>query len=350
MRRGGTPAPGGAWDGHHTAVPGAKKTKKGVSLTPRFFFLSWRALPCLIPTFSAPPRFMSLLSTRISSFLAGAGLTGAYALYQLRNDLWESHALLAKQVRERKEGEARRGSFCFVLFFPRPGRAPPTPRPRRPAAGEEALARGWRSLLASPPGGGGASTPLPSPLARGGGARRREEGRDLPHAMPASARPRESKGDSTAHPCPRRPPPARPGLPPRLGGGVDDAPPGPVAWIAGAGQGRALPLCVGLGRARALNGSPPYSHPRSPLSAGPVAPPRRPRPPGPGRTATQPMHLVGWGGRGGRAGDAAGPAGDPLFFGRRAAWRRFFRPPRPPLIFFASRPPLSLRPSKPTPP
>ena len=42
---------------------------------------------------------MSLLSTRLSSFLAGAGLAGGFALYQLRTDLWESHSVLLKQVR-----------------------------------------------------------------------------------------------------------------------------------------------------------------------------------------------------------------------------------------------------------
>ena len=36
---------------------------------------------------------------RTTSFLAGVAVAGSLALYQLRQDLWDSHAILAAQVR-----------------------------------------------------------------------------------------------------------------------------------------------------------------------------------------------------------------------------------------------------------
>ncbi|MCJ1467953.1 hypothetical protein MMC07_006579 [Pseudocyphellaria aurata] len=33
-----------------------------------------------------------------TSFLAGVAIAGSFALYQLRQDLWDSHAILAAQV------------------------------------------------------------------------------------------------------------------------------------------------------------------------------------------------------------------------------------------------------------
>uniref|UniRef100_A0A061QVM5 Uncharacterized protein n=1 Tax=Tetraselmis sp. GSL018 TaxID=582737 RepID=A0A061QVM5_9CHLO len=42
----------------------------------------------------------SLLRIRLSSFLAGAALTGGLALYQLRQDVLASHELLVAQTRE----------------------------------------------------------------------------------------------------------------------------------------------------------------------------------------------------------------------------------------------------------
>lgn len=35
---------------------------------------------------------------RATSFLAGVAIAGSFALYQLRQDLWDSHAILAAQV------------------------------------------------------------------------------------------------------------------------------------------------------------------------------------------------------------------------------------------------------------
>ena len=95
----------------------------------------------------AAPPFMSLFSTRLSSFLAGAGLAGGFALYQLRTDLWESHSVLAKQVRgvggaegggrarggeegERRGGEGAPSLDARARCAPRPGpvrRAHPQP-------------------------------------------------------------------------------------------------------------------------------------------------------------------------------------------------------------------------------
>ena len=39
-----------------------------------------------------------LLRARVVSFLAGLGVAGSFALFQLRQDVWESHKLLAEQV------------------------------------------------------------------------------------------------------------------------------------------------------------------------------------------------------------------------------------------------------------
>ena len=39
-----------------------------------------------------------LWRTRVTSFLAGVAIAGSLALYQLRQDLWDSHAILAAQV------------------------------------------------------------------------------------------------------------------------------------------------------------------------------------------------------------------------------------------------------------
>ena len=39
-----------------------------------------------------------LLRARVVSFLAGLGVAGSFALFQLRQDVWESHKLLSEQV------------------------------------------------------------------------------------------------------------------------------------------------------------------------------------------------------------------------------------------------------------
>jgi hypothetical protein len=41
-----------------------------------------------------------LLRFRIASFLTGFGLASAFALYQLRKDIWDSHRILLEQVKE----------------------------------------------------------------------------------------------------------------------------------------------------------------------------------------------------------------------------------------------------------
>ncbi len=40
-----------------------------------------------------------LVRARVVSFLSGFAVAGCIALYQLRQDIWESHKLLASQVR-----------------------------------------------------------------------------------------------------------------------------------------------------------------------------------------------------------------------------------------------------------
>lgn len=39
-----------------------------------------------------------LVRARVVSFLSGFAVAGSVALYQLRQDIWESHRLLASQV------------------------------------------------------------------------------------------------------------------------------------------------------------------------------------------------------------------------------------------------------------
>jgi hypothetical protein len=41
---------------------------------------------------------MVVLRARVISFLAGFAVAGGFALYQLRQDVWESHRVLAAQV------------------------------------------------------------------------------------------------------------------------------------------------------------------------------------------------------------------------------------------------------------
>ena len=42
---------------------------------------------------------MGLLRARLSSFAAGLGLGGGFALYYIREDVWKSHRSLETQVR-----------------------------------------------------------------------------------------------------------------------------------------------------------------------------------------------------------------------------------------------------------
>ena len=56
-----------------------------------------------------------LVRARVVSFLSGFAVAGCIALYQLRQDIWESHKLLASQVRP-----GLRGSCpwpCKMWFF-----------------------------------------------------------------------------------------------------------------------------------------------------------------------------------------------------------------------------------------
>eukprot|EP00873_Tetraselmis_striata_P019779 jgi/Tetstr1/440043/TSEL_028402.t1 len=41
---------------------------------------------------------MGLFRIRLSSFMLGAAVTGAFAVYQLRQDLWSSHDVLLSQT------------------------------------------------------------------------------------------------------------------------------------------------------------------------------------------------------------------------------------------------------------
>ena len=45
-----------------------------------------------------------LVRARVVSFLSGFAVAGSVALYQLRQDIWESHRLLASQVGPRPPG------------------------------------------------------------------------------------------------------------------------------------------------------------------------------------------------------------------------------------------------------
>lgn len=47
---------------------------------------------------------MGLFRIRLASFLAGAGLVGAFAAYQLRQDIWSSHTLLMDQAKQGTAG------------------------------------------------------------------------------------------------------------------------------------------------------------------------------------------------------------------------------------------------------
>ena len=54
-----------------------------------------------------PGRSM-LLRVRLTSFLAGVALAGSAALYQLRQDIWDSHSILAAQVPPERSTGLRR--------------------------------------------------------------------------------------------------------------------------------------------------------------------------------------------------------------------------------------------------
>lgn len=45
---------------------------------------------------------------RATSFLAGVAIAGSFALYQLRQDLWDSHAILAAQAEAYDKGVEQR--------------------------------------------------------------------------------------------------------------------------------------------------------------------------------------------------------------------------------------------------
>ena len=58
-----------------------------------------------------------IFRARLSSFLAGFAVASGFAVYQLRNDVRESHALLAEQVRisisnSRPRSQTPTDAFC----------------------------------------------------------------------------------------------------------------------------------------------------------------------------------------------------------------------------------------------
>ena len=44
-------------------------------------------------------RRQMLFRARLVSFFAGLGVAGGFAIFQLRQDIWESHKLLSEQVK-----------------------------------------------------------------------------------------------------------------------------------------------------------------------------------------------------------------------------------------------------------
>ena len=63
-----------------------------------------------------------LVRARVVSFLSGFAVAGCIALYQLRQDIWESHKLLASQVRVSLRGSS---PWPFDLFRVLGGAEPP---------------------------------------------------------------------------------------------------------------------------------------------------------------------------------------------------------------------------------
>ena len=74
----------------------------GMQVKGRKHIYTWRKivferLALVVPT--SP----MLFRTRVVSFLAGLGAAGAFAIVQLRQDVWESHKILSQQVRAQLE-------------------------------------------------------------------------------------------------------------------------------------------------------------------------------------------------------------------------------------------------------